>query len=166
MHKTKRSLGGFTLIELLVVIAIIGLLSSLAIVSLSSARTKARDGKAFATANSINKAIGICMTDDVGISQPTHKITGGNIICVDGSNPTAVWPDLTGTGWTYYDYLNGGYTHSIWNFGGSTPRFALDGGGTCPDCKQIVCGNGTPPVGGIWFDVSDFNGISKCKKNF
>ena len=36
---------GFTLIELLVVIAIIGLLSTLAVVSLNSARGKARDAK-------------------------------------------------------------------------------------------------------------------------
>ena len=36
---------GFTLIELLVVIAIIGLLSSLAVVSLNGARGKARDAK-------------------------------------------------------------------------------------------------------------------------
>lgn len=35
--------GGFTLVELLVVISIIGLLSSFAIVSLNSARLKARD---------------------------------------------------------------------------------------------------------------------------
>ena len=44
--KMKRDLKnnkGFTLIELLVVISIIGLLSSLAVVSLNSARVKARD---------------------------------------------------------------------------------------------------------------------------
>jgi len=43
--KSAKSGAGFTLIELLVVIAIIGLLSSLAVVSLNSARQKARDAR-------------------------------------------------------------------------------------------------------------------------
>jgi prepilin-type N-terminal cleavage/methylation domain-containing protein len=41
----KKNRKGFTLIELLVVIAIIGLLSTLAIVSLNTARQKSRDAK-------------------------------------------------------------------------------------------------------------------------
>jgi len=52
--RTKR---GFTLIELLVVIAIIGILSSVVLASLSSARLKARDSKRVSDLDQIRVAL-------------------------------------------------------------------------------------------------------------
>ena len=60
MHSQKR---GFTLIELLVVIAIIGLLSTLAVVALGSAREKARDSKRLSDVKQMQTALELYFTD-------------------------------------------------------------------------------------------------------
>jgi general secretion pathway protein G len=54
---------GFTLIELLVVIAIIGLLSTLAVVALNSARQKSRDSKRVADVKQIQTALELYFAD-------------------------------------------------------------------------------------------------------
>jgi len=56
MLKTR---SGFTLIELLVVIAIIGILSSLAVVSLGTIREKARDTKRLSDVDAIRMAFNL-----------------------------------------------------------------------------------------------------------
>ncbi|HBB38184.1 MAG: hypothetical protein UV82_C0007G0063 [Candidatus Magasanikbacteria bacterium GW2011_GWD2_43_18] len=54
---------GFTLIELLVVIAIIGLLSTLAVVALGSAREKANDSKRLSDLKQVQTALELYYTD-------------------------------------------------------------------------------------------------------
>jgi prepilin-type N-terminal cleavage/methylation domain-containing protein len=59
MNKQK----GFTLIELLVVIAIIGILSTLAVVSLNNARQKARDAKIVSDVKNMQTALELYFND-------------------------------------------------------------------------------------------------------
>ena len=64
-HLTNKSLvWGFTLIELMVVISIIGLLASIVLVALSSARTKARDAKRLADIRQIQNALELYFNDN------------------------------------------------------------------------------------------------------
>ncbi len=60
-QKTQK---GFTLIELLVVIAIIGLLASVVLLALGSARQKARDAKRVADVRQIQSALELFYNDN------------------------------------------------------------------------------------------------------
>lgn len=72
-----RNSKGFTLIELLVVIAIIGLLSTLSVVALNSARAKSRDSKRVSDIKQIQTALELYYADMNGYPVPDDAITLG-----------------------------------------------------------------------------------------
>lgn len=79
----KNNKKGFTLIELLVVIAIIGLLSTLSILALNSARARARDAKRISDVKQIQTALEMYY-NEMG-DYPTTVTSGGSIAGTSGT---------------------------------------------------------------------------------
>ncbi len=115
---------GFTLIELLVVIAIIGILSSVVLASLNSARIKARDVKRQVEIKQIQTALELYYSENG--NYPIQSWTSSNNINAwDGFSTTLgmklpIDPSNTLTG-TTHAYDPGNYTYSYFGSGYGCP---------------------------------------------
>lgn len=135
IHSNKRS--GFTLIELLVVIAIIGILSSVVLASLNSARTKGSDASVKAQMSNIAVQAEVYYDsatggngdyDDMCTGDPVIDNAVDQIDANDGG--TAVCND-SGQNWAVYTTLKGGGTWCVDNSGWKKAGNDNDNDGVC-----------------------------------
>ncbi len=88
VKKLKQNQKGFTLIELLVVIAIIGLLASVVLLALNSARSKSRDAKRVADVRQMTSALELFYNDNNGYPATLSSLVSSYI----GAVPAAPLP--------------------------------------------------------------------------
>ncbi len=92
MDRTNR---GFTLIELLVVIAIIGMLSSVVLASLNTARSKARDAQRRSDLHQLSIALELYRDKYGGYPSSSQSGCRGDGWCLDDSGQASWIPGLT-----------------------------------------------------------------------
>lgn len=92
---------GFTLIELLVVIAIIGILASIVLASLNSARKKGRDARRIADLNQLQKALTLYFDDNSQQYPDTWTTLGTTFIASIPTDP------LTAANYSYAAITDG-----------------------------------------------------------
>lgn len=135
-----RESNGFTLIELLVVIAIIGILSSVVLASLTSARKKGRVAAAQSTMKGIQTGGAMC-TNELpvqAIAAPTMTRNGGlGALCA--GNPTA-YSQLP-VGWIYCDATS------------------VAGAGTATACNNSALNAPFIQTSGVSFRVSAYSSV-------
>lgn len=129
---------GFTLIELLVVIAIIGILSSVVLASLNSARTKARDAKRISDIKQIQLALEMYYDDNSSYPASTTVatlVTPGYIASIptDPSDSGAYPYDQISSGTSYYLGASLETNHSVLSSDADNDGTNVDGPDDGPD---------------------------------
>lgn len=150
---------GFTLIELLVVIAIIGVLSSIVMASLNSARDKAKLAKILLTMKQINNSAYLCFDSGGILASPAASGTGGTPVCSNDAN--TLLPNISDTGFGYCGSGCGGWTSSA----NTNYAFSVYSDSFSSGRKIVVCGNSINVNGwyGLW--IWDFTTDVGCRKS-
>ena len=137
---------GFTLIELLVVIAIIGILSSIVLASLNSARQKGRDARRLGDIKQIQLALELYY--DAHSAYPTAALYASNLVS-EGFISTLPLDPSSGLSYAYAGLKTGtGTTCTSYHLGAlleTSGHSALDSDIDSTD--GVVC---TSPASGTW----------------
>ncbi len=100
VHKNNqrmRRTRGFTLIELLVVISIIGLLSSIVLASLNTARAKARDAALFEGTHQLMLALELYYNQNGQFPPSAHDASGSQVSLPCSQAPYCAYTNIQGS---------------------------------------------------------------------
>ncbi len=141
---------GFTLIELLVVIAIIGVLSSVVLASLNSARVKGRDAKRASEMRQIQTAVELYASDNGGKYPNSNNLLGD-----------AQWAGFAGAGYSTTPIINPAATNLTEALRPYLSSVPADPKGLSGDSGYLYRGNGTQYCILIWKTPENLNNFSK-----
>ena len=136
LKPTGKAKRGFTLIELLVVIAIIGILASVVLASLNSARRKSRDARRLADIKQLQVAMELFF-DSNASAYPT---TLGNLTtgCSGGACIPAVPNDPLNTAYSWSRPSAQSYVIGVALEDSSNPALTNDYDGTTLGCDSAT----------------------------
>ena len=138
---------GFTLIELLVVIAIIGILASIVLASLNSARVKSRDARRVADIKQLQLALELYYNDNSAYPTALSALSTNGYISAIPTDPSS--------GSYVYSALGSGATCSSYHLGA-----ALEQNNTGPGSPLASDANADASAPACTGSAPNFNGIN------
>jgi type II secretion system protein G len=149
INMRKKGNRGFTLIELLVVIAIIGILSSVVLASLNTARQKSRDAKRISDVKQLQLALEFYF--DANGAYPSVTDLDSSTIVADGYIATIPHDPVGGGDYLYAYYPTSGSatTYHIGTTLEDTGHTVLDSDDTCDSTSGTGCTGGGAYTGGF-----------------